>query len=297
MRKTDYPPPDAEDSSEVDEPAASLRGAPHRVLRSMALLPALFTLSNALCGFGAVHFAGKDVLGAANFGNLMIAGWLIIAAMVCDMLDGRVARFARRTSDFGGQLDSLADAISFGVAPAVLMLRAVVTVLREQGDYPTIEHVIWWVAAAYVACAVLRLARFNVENDPGPSAHMHFEGLPSPGAAAAITALVMLVADLALRGWINRMWLLPTTCIILPALTLTVALLMVSRLQYPHVVNQYIHGQRSFGYLIRLLVIALAVIVLLPSASFALLAFLYAMWAPLRTIRTFLLRPKSRQAP
>jgi len=296
MPKTDCPPPGADESPEADKPAAPLRSAPHQVLRSTALLPALFTLSNALCGFGAVHFACKDLLGAADFRNLMIAGWLIIGAMVCDMLDGRVARFARRTSDFGGQLDSLADAISFGVAPAMLMLRAVVTVLRQQGHYPTIEHVVWWVAAAYMACAVLRLARFNVENEPGPSAHMHFEGLPSPGAAAAITALVMLVADLALRGWINRMWLLPTTCIVLPVLTLTVAILMVSRLQYPHVVNQYIHGQRSFGYLIRLLAIALAVIVVLPSASFALLAFLYAMWGPMRAGRDWLSRRQSRQA-
>ena len=78
-----------------------------RILRSTALLPALFTVSNGLCGFASIHFATKDGLGAldaaqmANLpANLYIAGWLIVVAMVCDMLDGSLARLARRTSDF-----------------------------------------------------------------------------------------------------------------------------------------------------------------------------------------------------
>ena len=139
-----------------------------RILKTTAVLPSLFTISNGLLGF---------------------------AAMICDMLDGRLARLTRRTSDFGGQLDSLCDVISFGVAPAVLMLRTVMGAVHGQVGKVAflaplsdvgIERILWCAAGVYVAGAALRLARFNVENEPDESAHMLFRGLPSPGAAAAV---------------------------------------------------------------------------------------------------------------
>lgn len=240
------------------------------ILKSTAILPAMFTLGNAICGFASIHFATKDALGLAAFANLEWACWLIFIAMVCDMLDGRVARMTRHTSDFGAQLDSMADVISFGVAPAVLMLRTVIRVLRMDTmqlgflqHSPAVERIVWIFAAIYVSCAAMRLARFNVENEPDESAHMNFKGLPSPGAAAAVAAIVLLLAHLEpmTSGWQSSPWLLTTVCVVLPLATVIAGLMMVSSYPYPHVVNQYIRTKRPFGYLVRLLLFGLAALV------------------------------------
>ncbi len=242
--------------------------ARRRILQSTAMLPALFTVANGVLGFAAIHFATKDALGAATVFHLATAAWLIGAAMVCDMLDGTLARMTRRTSDFGAQLDSLCDMISFGVAPAVLMLQTVTMALRQDlmgvlGGLPMLERSAWIIAAVYVACGALRLARFNVETEPDESAHLNFRGLPIPGAAAAVVALVLLFGHLCgpeggllPREWM-RPWMRTTVGAVLPVVTLAAALLMVSRFTYPHVVNQYIRGKRTFGYLVKFVVIAL----------------------------------------
>ncbi len=252
-----------------------------RILQSTAVLPGLCTISNGLAGFAAIHFATKDAIGTASLENIATAGWLIVLAMVFDVLDGRLARLTRRTSDFGGQLDSLCDVISFGVAPAILMLRMVITVLHGQFDriqilqtHLPIERVVLCIAAIYVACTVLRLARFNVENEPDKSSHMNFRGLPSPGAAAAITALVLLFSHLAKieQGWRSSAWMLAVVSITLPIITLIVAILMVSRFKYPHIVNQYIRGKRPFNYLVKLIIIIVSILTLnifIPGAIFA----------------------------
>jgi CDP-diacylglycerol--serine O-phosphatidyltransferase len=257
-----------------------------RILRSTALLPALFTVSNGLCGFASIHFATKDALGTAGMWNLFLAGWMIAAAMVCDMLDGSVARLTRKTSDFGGQLDSLSDVISFGVAPAVLMVHTVFLVLGPYAQVPAFGRTILCVAGIYAACAALRLARFNVENEPDESAHRVFSGLPSPGAAAAVGAPIILLAYHGMydhKGgelpWADGNWLFYVVSIGLPVLTLAAALLMVSRLRYPHVLNQYFRGKRPFNYLVKLVLIAIAAMLYpLEAAAVASVAFL--AWGP-----------------
>jgi len=264
-----------------------------RVLRRTAVLPGLATLLNLLSGFAAVHFASKDALGQAQPENLLAAAWLIFAAMAFDMLDGRLARMTRRTSDFGGQLDSLADIVSFGVAPAMLMLRTVVTVLRGQiSQIPAVpphlatqvmERLVWAVAAVYLACATLRLARFNVENLPDESAHMSFHGLPSPAAAALEASLVLLFEHLQgiSTGWRSSPWLLRAVGTALPVATLLSALLMVSRFKYLHIVNQYVRGRRPFGYLVKLVIIIPAVL-LEPYVTAVVVVVLYAISGPMR---------------
>jgi len=238
-----------------------------RILRSTAALPALFTIGNGLAGFAAIHFATKDGVGEATLWNLSAAAVLLFIAMACDMLDGRLARLTRRTSDFGGQLDSLCDAVSFGVAPAVLMVRATAVAFSGQieriaflPEARSLGQVIWCIGGLYMACAVLRLARFNVENEPDESSHLDFRGLPSPGAAAPIAALALLFASLAPieQGWRSSPLLLATVTAALPIVTLLVALLMVSRFRYAHIVNQYIRGRRPFSYLVKLVIIVLA---------------------------------------
>jgi CDP-diacylglycerol--serine O-phosphatidyltransferase len=260
-----------------------------RILRQTAILPAGFTLLNGLAGFGAIHFAAKGGLGISldapgEMFNLKASALLIFLAMICDMLDGRLARFTRTTSDFGSQLDSLCDVISFGVAPAVLVLRATISILRSQIEYVNVERVVWCIAALYVLCAVLRLARFNVETDLDESFHMEFRGLPSPAAAACLAAMVLLFARLTDKDWA----ILPTHRLLvgmsftLPILTAATALLMVTRFRYPHLVNQYVRGKRPFHHLIRLMVLLLAA-VLEPFVTLAVGTLLYVLSGPVRT--------------
>jgi CDP-diacylglycerol---serine O-phosphatidyltransferase len=233
----------------------------------VSILASLCTLGNAMCGFGAITLTAKaamaqDAAPAIYQADVFWACHLVILAMVFDALDGRVARFARATSDFGGQLDSLADAISFGVAPAFLMNRVVVETLN---DYPSSEpqRVLWiaWVCAAvYMGCTLIRLARFNVENVHDEEAHMTFKGLPSPAAAGALVTLVLVVTQFCSAQEPTLcttvlMWILPVVAVIL-------GLLMVSNLRYVHLLNQFVRGRRPISHLVMiLLVIALALLV------------------------------------
>lgn len=235
----------------------------HRVrrhrLKYIAILPSLVTILNGVCGFTAIILASKGAklsMGPLSegpripfftFGSTTYAmsGYMILLAMVADMLDGRLARTVKNTSSFGGQLDSLCDVISFGLAPAFLML----TVLESIGfgDGSFLHRSIWVAAATYISCAAIRLARFNVENEEDESAHMSFVGLPTPAAAGVIVSLVILHEET-----------LPTVNAILyalPFLALAISILMVSRVRYPHILNQYLRGKKPFTYLIRILLL------------------------------------------
>jgi len=163
------------------------------------------------------------------------------------MLDGRLARMSQSTSSFGGQLDSLCDLISFGVAPAFLMLRLLESEfqLREVFWGNMFHRFIWLAALGYLSCAAIRLARFNVENDENEMAHMSFAGLPSPAAAGLIVSLVIFHQQEVPH--------LNYLVYLLPFITLAVAILMVSQVRYPHVLNVYLTGKKPFGHLIWIL--------------------------------------------
>lgn len=137
-----------------------------RLGRAVVVLPSAFTLGNLFFGFWAVVLASR--------GSLVTAGWLVVYAAVLDWLDGRVARVSRAGSRFGAELDSLADLVSFGVAPALITSRA----LFSEGEWS------WIVCFLFVAAVALRLARFNVEQ--GGRARRHFLGLPSPAAGGLL---------------------------------------------------------------------------------------------------------------
>ena len=241
-----------------------------RRLVSIAVLPALFTLGNLICGFFAIVVAARveaptsadiptsaaiHATGPVTMFNLldkndpvhncMLSGWLIFLAMIFDALDGQVARLTRVSSDFGAQLDSLCDVVTFGVAPAFL--------LAKMCPSHTFEHSqrVWIIAATFAACAAVRLARFTAETDENDD-HLHFTGLPSPAAAAAIAGFAIMfyalrndASTLASAQAIDKF-----TQTILPFFGLLVAALMVSRIPYPHVVNQLLSGPRSFGHLV-----------------------------------------------
>ncbi|MBN1803981.1 MAG: phosphatidylcholine/phosphatidylserine synthase [Sedimentisphaerales bacterium] len=223
-------------------------------LKHITILPSLVTILNGVCGFAAIAFAGKGAtLGPGGSSYFALSGYMVLLAMIADMLDGRLARMNQSTSSFGGQLDSLCDMVSFGVAPAFLMLKVLeYKVSGFEALNPAavtfLERFIWAAAAGYISCAAIRLARFNVENEEDESAHMSFVGLPTPAAAGVIVSLVILHQEI-LPG-------LNIVIYILPFCALGSAVLMVSRIQYPHVLNQYLRGKKPFSYLIRVLLLS-----------------------------------------
>lgn len=258
-------------------------------IRSVYFLPSLATLGNAVCGFAAIYIAHLDpnapaadpiahVLAQYQF---LAASYLLILAMIFDALDGRLARWTRHTTDFGGQLDSMADVISFGAAPAMI---ALALFKSEFPDVPlAVSRMVWAIGAVYMCCAAIRLARFNVSNEHGEQAHMSFLGLPSPGAAAAVIGLVLIQQDLRME-WIDKGYPLlkhlATTCtVLLPLLVLASGLLMVSAFRYPHLVNKYMRGKRTIG---RLVVAALFLVLLVGyhRYTFGLVAIGFALSAP-----------------
>ena len=229
-----------------------------------AILPNLLTLGNAACGFGAiVHIANivvendpiRDLL---RHHNIYVAVLLILAANIFDMLDGRVARMTSQTSDLGAQLDSLSDAISFGVAPAFLVWRVVHLIpLGQAGHLPS--RLGWALALLYLCCAVLRLARFNVETDED-DAHDTFEGLPTPGAAGAVVAPFLLLHEGA--GSMPP-WLLVAVVYVIPIWAACIGALMVSRVPYVHFVNWLLKGKKPFARLVEV-IFALALVAAFP---------------------------------
>ena len=216
--------------------------------RPISLLPNALTLANAGLGLLAISKAIDALVAGANQElfekNLEMACWLIMAAGIFDAVDGKVARLTKSFSDLGAQLDSLADAVTFGVAPAIV---AKVLLEHEGFAHPRIHFA---AAAAFSLMAILRLARFNAEGDDD---HVDFTGLPSPAAAGTLTATVLMFLSLGggievvdgqetplgrgleflpvtWRDAMTQFILLPTILLMLPAL----ALLMVSRVRYVH---------------------------------------------------------------
>jgi CDP-diacylglycerol---serine O-phosphatidyltransferase len=140
--------------------------------RGMYLLPSIFTVGNMFCGYACVVFAMRN--------ELVTAAPFIGFAVVLDMLDGRIARMTRTTSAFGLELDSLADIISFGVAPVVLAFAWGLSDLGRIG---------WAAGFVYLTAAAMRLARFNIQSS-APSDKRYFVGMPSPPAAGVVASTV-----------------------------------------------------------------------------------------------------------
>jgi CDP-diacylglycerol--serine O-phosphatidyltransferase len=251
-------------------------------IRTVAVLPTLFTLANLVCGFFAIVVAARveaptsiEVPSTSRLGtrspvkavqalnpedpthNVMLSGWLIFLAMLFDALDGHIARLSNWTSDFGGQLDSLSDLVTFGVAPAFLLVKMCPRFTYLHHDWA------WVIAASYVVCAALRLARFTVETGEDDD-HFHFSGLPSPAAAASIAGFAIMFYTLRQvdnpLAFADKVDIVLQT--VLPFFAALVALLMVSRIPYPHLVNQVFSGQRSLGHVVGLVFALVAIMVI-----------------------------------
>ena len=231
-------------------------------LKYITILPSLITLLNGVCGFAAIVFASRAGTSGGGFlfqnhhePPFAAACYMIFIAMIADMLDGHIARISHSTSSFGGQLDSLCDIISFGLAPAFLMLKVVEYKLGGTDPFGgLLGRFIWLTAAIYIGCSVIRLARFNVENEKDEATHMSFLGLPIPAAAGVIASLVLLDQHLLDILQTKSSWLSSGVhnliVFSLPFVVLGVAALMIGRTRYPHIVNQYLRGRKPFAYLI-----------------------------------------------
>jgi len=242
----------------------------------------MLTLGNLVCGFFAIVVAARvDVPNPAAVDptdptNVMLSGWLIFLAMVFDALDGHVARLSRTTSDFGAQLDSLCDLVTFGVAPGFLLVK-----MCPRFTYLHREAV-WVIAASFAACAALRLARFNVETTDEDD-HLHFSGLPTPAGAAAIAGFAIMFYTLRKEDnpLIYASQIDAVLQTLLPLFAVLVALLMVSRIPYPHVVNQVFRGQRSFGHLVGV-VFALVAVMVIRGYSIPIVCCAFVLSGPVR---------------
>jgi CDP-diacylglycerol---serine O-phosphatidyltransferase len=158
-----------------------------KLRRGIYLLPSMMTVANMLCGFYAIMSTLKG--GGTDLDN---AARAIGLAILFDSLDGFVARATGTSSEFGKQFDSLADMVSFGIAPAVLAFTWGVRGITETEiiDIRRIHEIGWWVALVFVICCAWRLARFNIQGMAPGTGSKHFVGLPCPAAAGLIAATV-----------------------------------------------------------------------------------------------------------
>jgi len=241
------------------------------------LLPNSLTAGNLFFGFLAIlrciqaNYATDPEIVTGYFTQ---AVWFILFSVICDALDGRVARLGGRESLFGKEFDSIADVVSFGVAPSLMMI---FLILQPTEKYPFFLQIGWLIAFVYLLCAGVRLARFNVLTHPMlPLAERlkgtkDFLGLPVPAAAGMIASLVLVLNSLDLRG----------LAILLPPLMLAIAGLMVSNIPYPSFKDidwQTSTRFRTFIYL----VFGLAVVFTIKELAFALVFISYIAYGPIR---------------
>lgn len=250
---------------------------------TLAVLPALLTLSNGVCGLASIAVATSISLPWTAQEQLFVAGVLIFAGMLFDALDGSAARMTGQSSEFGAQLDSLCDAITFGAAPAVIVWRF---------SDPLPLRLSWVIGVIFALCVLIRLARFNVETNESDS-HEGFDGLPSPAAAGTLAAFAIAAPHLeslthaehreSVR--IAAEWGLMVCEYFVPALAVLLAYLMVSRFQYPHVIQQWMIGRRSPNQIGKAL-FALAGVFLLHELALPLAFCIFAFHSPLKQWRS-----------
>jgi CDP-diacylglycerol--serine O-phosphatidyltransferase len=220
-----------------------------RFSRGVSLLPSLFTMGNMFCGYACVVYAMR--------GEYETAAPFIGFAIVLDMLDGRIARLTGTASDFGVEFDSLADVISFGVAPAILSLAWGLSPLGRLG---------WAAGFLFVSAAAMRLARFNIQSAAG-SDKRYFVGMPSP-AAAAVPAATVFAHPFGLQDYGEALLALP--------MVLVPAVLMVSTIRFRSFKTIDLQSRRPYTVL---LLIAGAIVLIVTDPRLVLVVMAYSYLA------------------
>jgi len=220
--------------------------------KGIHILPSLFTTGNVFCGFYSFIAALND--------KYYLAAWAIVLAIIFDVLDGRIARMTKTTSAFGMQYDSLADVISFGMAPAFLCYAWVLKPFGRVG---------WMAAFLYLLCAALRLARFNTTEPDTQS--QHFIGLATPAAAAVIASIIIAFEDL-FGSRVHPGFMVAVVYIL--------AFLMVSNIKYPAFKKFEFRKRVSFTRFL-LVVLVLYILATIPKIALFLISFGYTIFGPI----------------
>jgi len=220
--------------------------------KGVYILPNLFTTGNLFCGFWAIISVFQE--------RFFYAATAILLACVFDVLDGKVARLSGASSKFGVQYDSLADLVSFGVAPAVLAFSWALRPYEKFG---------WLAAFIFVVCGALRLARFNVMSAAGDT--KYFKGLPIPAAAAMISLTILLYLELIEKGWIKDMVIL--------IMTYVLAFLMISAIRYSSLKELDLARRKPFGILM-FIILSMIVIIMQPIIVLFAFTFFYVCSGP-----------------
>jgi len=227
--------------------------------RGVYILPNLFTTGNLFCGFWAIISVFQE--------KFFYAALAILLASVFDVLDGKVARLSGATSKFGVQFDSLADLVSFGVAPALL---AFSWALRPYGRFG------WLAAFLFVVCGALRLARFNVQSSSGEV--KYFKGLPIPAAASMIALTILLYHRLIETGWVKD--------IVILVMIYILAFLMVSTIRYLSFKELNLAKRKPFSIFI-FVVLSMIVIIMEPTIVLFSFVLLYVFSGPVNILITW----------
>jgi CDP-diacylglycerol--serine O-phosphatidyltransferase len=245
-----FPPPAARLPSNEKGPRLRTR-ARQRLSRGLFILPTLFTVGNLFCGYLSVWCSIR--------GTFQTAAILIIAAAVLDMLDGRIARLTNSASRFGEEYDSLADLVSFGVAPAVLAYSWGLADFHRLG---------WMASFLFVVCGSMRLARFNIQTRVADK--KYFIGLPIPAAAGTIASLVLATPE----RLVERFWMAG-----LLVLTVVLSYLMISTLRYRSFKDLDLRRQRR-AWILPVIALVFAVIAYRPAATLLVIALVFAASGP-----------------
>ena len=228
-----------------------------RIRRGIYLLPNLFTAMNMFCGFYAVV--------AAINGKFVPAACALVIAGVFDNLDGKIARATQSTSQFGVEFDSLADLVSFGVAPGLLMYLWVLNPLGRIG---------WLAAFLFVVCGALRLARFNTQ--AGTVSSKYFVGLPIPAGAGMIAVVVLFCHKIGMADQVHPLIML--------IMLYCLSFLMVSTVKYPSFKNAAFFRNKNFNVLV-MAILVFIFIAAQPSVALFLIGAVYVASGPLITLR------------
>ena len=241
------------------------------------LLPNSLTAGNLFFGFLAIlsciqaNNSSDEAVISTYFTQ---AVWFIFFGVVCDAFDGRLARMGGRESLFGKEFDSIADVISFGVAPALMMI---FLILKPSKENESILQIGWLIGFIYLLCAAVRLSRFNVLTNPVlPKAKRFketkdFLGLPVPAAAGMIASLVLAYISFDMRGFE----------LIMPLLMLAIALLMISNIPYPSFKEIDWHTNLRFRTFV-FLIFGFCIAFIFKELSFVILFFSYIILGPTR---------------
>lgn len=232
-------------------PQPAPTGDPGEPRLKIYFLPNLFTAGNLFCGFVALTKIVEAIPNTPEFTHtIRVALFYILLACICDLFDGRVARMGGYESPFGREFDSLADIVSFGVAPAFLVHRIVLDDVFKL--HPKLG---WFIASIYLICGAFRLARFNCLADkPGGGGGKEFTGFPIPAAAGFVASLTLLLLWAEDHGYTKfRESYVRFT---LPVLLVFLSLMMVSTVKYPTFKKLDFRATRTFPKMVAIVLVA-----------------------------------------